>query len=181
MEACYSVELGAEDAVLDLPWSDPDGNVAYYDIRSDPELLEDIPEAQQYPDLRGFLRRINVRESPFETAKCDVWSTDDLQYEDVIFDASTKFGGYIDLVFTDDRRYSFAAHETFAREFAKRVRLADDIPASAELIVRRLHEQHGRPDAFYFTLYAFGFANQEAEARGHWAHALAIVLRALME
>jgi hypothetical protein len=181
MEACYSVELGADDAVLDLPWDDPDGKVAYYDLKSEPALLEDVPEAQQYADLRGFLRRVNVPESPFETAKCDVWATDDLQYEDVIFDAATKFGGYVDLVFSDQRRYSFAAHETFAREFAKRVRLSDDIPATAELIVRRLHEKQNASDAFYFTLYAFGFANQEAEARGHWAHALAIVLHALIE
>lgn len=183
MEACYSVELGAEDATLDLPWSDPEGHAKFFDTAADPALIVGIPEAHGRPELLEFLMRANGERSGFTSAKCDVWSTEELEYEDVIFNATTKFGGYIDLVFTDDRRYSFETHESFAREFAKRVRMSDDIPATTELIVRRLHEQNAslteHDDAFYFTLYVFGFGSAEAEARGNWAHALKIVADAL--
>jgi hypothetical protein len=192
MEASYSVELGADDAALELPWSDPDGLVHFIDTAADPTLVASIPELEHNPELLDFLIRANAESSGFTSAKCDVWSTEDFEYEDVIFDASTKLGGYVDLVFTDDRRYSFEAHESFAREFAKRVRMADDIAATAELIVRRLYETATSTlvrrsydaeraaaaadrDAFYFTLYAFGFGQEEAEARGQWAHALKIV------
>jgi len=198
MEASYSVELGAEDAALELPWTDPDGFVHFIDTAADPTLVASIPELERNPELLDFLIRANAAGSGFTSAKCDVWSTEDFEYEDVIFDASTKLGGYVDLVFTDDRRYSFEAHESFAREFAKQVRMADDIAATAELIVRRLYETgastlvkrsyEAKPapagdassssvdrDAFYFTLYVFGFGNEEAEARGQWAHALKIV------
>jgi hypothetical protein len=196
MEASYSVELGADDAVLELPWSDPDGLVHFVDTAADPELVASITEAQQHPELLDFLMRANAEHSGFASAKCDVWNSEELEYEDVIFNATTKLGGYVDLVFSDERRHSFEAHEAFAREFAKRVRMEDDIAATAELIVRRLYEtstsatvRRSResameltptdPDAFYFTLYVFGFGKQEADARGQWAHALKIVGDAL--
>lgn len=196
MEACYSVELTADDAVLELPWSDPEGVVQFFDTAKDPTLILQIPELKGRPELLEFLMRANGDRSGFTSAKCDVWSTEELEYEDVVFNATTKLGGYVDLVFTDDRRYRFEEHEVFAREFAKRVRLSDDIPATAELIVRRLYE-HGAqlysataagataaakppmPDAFYFSLYVFGFGSEEREARGNWAHALKIVADAL--
>jgi hypothetical protein len=196
MESCYSVELAADDAVLELPWSDPEGIVQFFDTAKDPTLILEIPEQKGRPELLEFLMRANGDRSGFTSAKCDVWSTEDLEYEDVVFNATTKLGGYIDLVFTDERRYRFEDHEAFAREFAKRVRMSDDIPATSELIVRRLYE-HGShvysataaggttagkpsaPDAFYFTLYVFGFGSEEAEARGNWAHALKIVADAL--
>jgi hypothetical protein len=202
MEASYSVELGSEDAVLELPWSDPAGQVHFIDTASDPTLVAEIPELQNNPELLDLLIRANDRNSGFTSAKCDVWSTEDLEYEDVIFNASTKLGGYVDLVFTDERRYSFEAHERFARDFTKRVRMSDDIAATTELIVRRLyehtaentgeqrvdtkprmaagrHSMRKHDDAFYFTLYTFGFGSEEAEARGNWAHALKIVADAL--
>src|ERR1700760_4437120 len=140
MEASYSVELGADDAVLEMPWSDPDGTLLFVNTAGHPERVMYIPEAREYPELAEFLARANHVASGFTSAKCDVWSTEDFEYEDVIFDASTKFGGYVDLVFTGKRRYSFEAHEAFAREFAKRVRLCEDIRAVTELIVRRLYE-----------------------------------------
>jgi len=180
MESCYSVELGAEDPALELPWSDPEGLVRFYDTSADPTLVVAIPELKDNPELLDFMIRANEGRSGFTSAKCDVWSTEELEYEDVIFNASTKLGGYVDLVFTDERRYSFDAHESFARDFAKRVRMEDDIAATSELIVRRLHEQDSaHDDAFYFTLYVFGFGSQKAEARGQWAHALKIVADAL--
>jgi hypothetical protein len=196
MEACYSVELAADDAVLELPWSDPEGTVQFFDTAKDPTLILEIPELKGRPELLEFLMRANGDRSGFTSAKCDVWTTEDLEYEDVVFNATTKLGGYVDLVFTDERRYRFEEHEAFAREFAKRVRMSDDIPATSELIVRRLYE-HGAnlysataagstalpsqssPDAFYFTLYVFGFGSEEAQARGNWAHALKIVADAL--
>ena len=40
MHVDFSVELGAEDDCLELPWASPDGALRYYDLRRQPELLE---------------------------------------------------------------------------------------------------------------------------------------------
>jgi hypothetical protein len=74
MDADWSVELGAEDAALEFPWSSPDGPQRYVALQRHPELLADIPEAVQYPALGDFLRALNVPSSLWLTAKCDVWT-----------------------------------------------------------------------------------------------------------
>ena len=39
MDPDFSIELGREDAVLDFPWTDPAGKVAYVDLKRRPELM----------------------------------------------------------------------------------------------------------------------------------------------
>ena len=72
----WSVELGAEDPVLAFPWSRPEetskGEIApesasempssgiadalcYYDLKADPSLVDQLPEARSSGELRKFL------------------------------------------------------------------------------------------------------------------------------
>ena len=73
MDADFSIELGREDPVLDFPWKDPAGKLAYVDLKRHPELMARIEEAEQFPELGEFLRALNSPRSMVETAKCDAW------------------------------------------------------------------------------------------------------------
>jgi hypothetical protein len=121
---------------------------------------------------------VNSADGAFESAKCDVWETSEMSVEDEVFDASVKFGSYVDLLFRDDRRFSFEACERWAREFVVAAKRAPQAHASAELLIRRCFfpERSG----FYFTLYVFGFGNAAPTARQRWVEALQEILRCLL-
>ena len=180
MEADFSIELGPDDETLSLPWAAPDGGPRYYDLKRHPELLRHIEEAQREKELGEFLLAVNS--TILETAKCDTWSTAQLNPEEEIFGAAHKFGSYVDLLFSDDRaRSSFPRHEDLAKRLTQLLRRAPEIPAAAEFLVRRCY--HG-PDAcqgFYMTFYVFGYGDDEPRARQQWAIALKLSEHALRQ
>ena len=172
MDADFSVELGHDDPVLDFPWKDESGRLAYFDLKRQPELIARVEEAQTWPELGEFLRRVNSARSILESAKCDAWMTTEMSAEEDVFDASHKFAGYIDLVFAGvDRRISFPVHEDFAKRLTELLRRAPEIPSSVEICMRRCI--FGDPgevrEGFYFTVYVNGYGNDEPEARKSWA------------
>ncbi len=184
MDADFSVELGHDDAVLEFPWTDPSGRLAYVDLKGHPELLPRIPEAQQHPELAEFLRHVNSPRSPFASAKCDVWATDQLTVEEEVFRATHKFAGYVDLVFSDITvRCSFSSHEQFARRLLALLRRAPEISSSLEVCLRRCFFAYEaeRREGFYFTLYVIGYGEDEAQARKSWAIGLKLVSNALAQ
>lgn len=180
MDADFSVELGADDPCLELPWADPEARVAYFDLKRSPQLIDAIPEAAAYPALRDALAVLNESTSPFETAKSDVWASNELTEEEEIHGMPWKFGGYVDLLFTDERRDSFSGHEKFARDAVRELRMVAVEHASVELVVRRLIEQERDSNAYYFTVYVFGFGDDEQAAQQAWAEALPRVVTTLM-
>jgi hypothetical protein len=143
MHADFSVELGREDPALELPWSSPDPHVRYFDLKSHPELVQQIPEAVAHPELCSLLSRINTAGFPLATAKCDAWSSSEVDPEEEIF-GDHKFVSYIDLVFVNEGdRCSFEKHESFAKELCQLLGRAPEIAATVELVIRRCyyHEQ----------------------------------------
>jgi hypothetical protein len=208
MQADFSIELGADDPTLIVPWEDPSGASRYYDLKLQPDLLLYIPEALRYPELGEFLSAVNSSRSILQTAKCDLWFTTELNEEEQIYEAAGKFGGYIDLFFTtEERRTSFAYHESFARQLTALLSRAPEMPSSMEVIIRQAHfepaerdsKQFAAPDprpGFYFTCYVFGYGDQgygdaghdeagyrevEDEARLRWAVALKLVENAFLQ
>jgi len=73
MYADHSVELGADDPALELPWSSNEGSSRYFDLKQHPELVLSIPPAAEHPELSEFLTRLNAPDCPLQTAKCDAW------------------------------------------------------------------------------------------------------------
>jgi hypothetical protein len=184
MNAEFSIELGREDPVLDFPWSDPAGKLAYVDVKRHPELMAQIAEAASFPELREFLRILNSARTIVETAKCDAWATTELTDEEEIYAASHKFSSYTDVVFSNfDRRRSFDAHEKFAQKLVELLRRAPEIPSAAEVIVRRCYFQRddGVEEGYYCTLYVSGYGNDEAEARLPWGLALKLMGNAIVQ
>ena len=180
MEADFSVEIGGpDDPVLDVPWSAE--NTRYYDLRANPALLAELPEAVEFPELWDALVELNSPRSAVATVKCDAFPAE-ISLAEEIFGADAKFGGYIDFVFEDARRFSFEVHERFARECVERLRNAPELPASAEFIIRRavFHDGEIR-EGFYFTLYVFGYGPDQNVARAQWGLALRQVIQVVIE
>ena len=184
MEADFAVELGADDETLEFPWASTDGGPRYYDLRRQPELLLEIDEARQLPALGEFLAAINAPSGSLETAKCDAWASTEINPEEEIFGAVWKFGSYVDLVFSHEgSRFSFAEHEQLARRITELLKKVPEIPAAAELIIRRCfyHTTSGMRDGFYITLYLFGYGDDKPQARQRWAIALKLVENAIRQ
>jgi len=189
MDADFSIELGREDPVLDFPWTDPSGRLAYVDLKRHPELMTSIEEAQTFSEVAEFLRMMNSPRNMVETAKCDAWATTELSAEEEIYNASHKFASYVDVVFSDvmfphnDARLSLPAHEQFARKLVALLRRAPEIPSAAEVCVRRCYfaEDGGVREGCYCTLYVSGYGNNEASARQNWGVGLKLVGNAIVQ
>lgn len=184
MDADFSVELGRDDPVLDFPWSDPSGTLAYFDLKRQPELIARIGEAQEFPELGDFLRAVNSTRSLVESAKCDVRTTAELTAEEDIYNASHKFASYVDLLFSDiERRGSFPSHEDFAKRSTELLRRAPEISASAEICIRRCFFDHDGEtrEGFYFTLYINGYGSEEVDAFRSWEIALRLAANAIAQ
>jgi hypothetical protein len=184
MDADFSIELGREDPVLDFPWTDPAGKLAYVDAKRCPELIASIEEAEKFPELGEFLLVTNSARSIVETAKCDAWPTTELSAVEDVYDASHKFASYVDVVFSEiDARLSFSAHEQFARKLVELLRRVPDTPSAAEVCVRRCYfgEQDGVRKGFYCTLYVSGYGNDDASARQNWGVGLKLMGNAVVQ
>jgi hypothetical protein len=181
------VELGPNDAALELPWRSEDGRTRYYDLKHNPELVSQIPEAISAPELSAFLTRINASGFPLATAKCDLWFTTELAEEEEVFGAAGKFVSYVDLVFVDDGpRSSLAKHEALARSLCELLKRAPEIAASVELVVRRCYfhideTNEESQDGYAITAYVLGFGDEEQEARKRWSIALTLMQHALVQ
>jgi len=199
MDADFSIELGRDDPVLDFPWTDPAGKVAYLDLKRRPELMARIEEAKKFPELGEFLRAMNSARSMVETAKCDAWATSELSAEEEIYDATHKFASYVDVVFSEIdvrlspsrqslyrqslSRQSLSAHDQFARNLVELLRRAPEVLSSAEVFVRRCYygEEGGAREGFYCTLYVSGYGNDGASARQNWGVGLKLMGNAIMQ
>ena len=190
MQADFAVELGAEDETLEIPWAAEGGGPRYYDLKRHPELLSNLEEAVRAPELGEFLSKVNSLQSPLETAKCDVWSSTEINPEEEIFEATHKFGSYVDLFFSDEpKRFSFPEHEHLAKRLIQLLQRAPEMPAAAEFLIRRcyFHEPEEVPgqeeirDGFYITFYLFGFGNDELRSRQNWAIGLKLTGNAIRQ
>jgi hypothetical protein len=183
VEADFAVELGTGDATLELPWSSLEGP-GYYDLKRQPELLLNIEEARRVPELGEFLASVNAANSIFETAKCDAWSSTEINPEEEIFGAPFKFGSYVDLVFSAEAaRNSLPEHERRARQLTQLLKRVPEIPCAAEFLIRRCfyHKDEATLDGFYLTFYLFGYGEDNEQARQRWAIGLKLVENAIRQ
>ncbi|HMF89415.1 MAG TPA: hypothetical protein VKL40_02145 [Candidatus Angelobacter sp.] len=187
MQADYSVGLGREDPALELPWQSEDGASRYYDLKRHPDLVLQISEAAQSPELSAFLSRINAAEFPLQSAKCDAWYSQEIAPEEEIFGEPGKFVSYVDLIFAGDGpRLSLERHETLAKNLCALLKRAPEIASAVELVIRRCYYRpEDKPaesvEGFCITAYVSGFGDDEAEARRRWSIALTLLQHALVQ
>src|SRR5206468_2879221 len=148
MQAEFSVQLGPHEPALEVPWGSLDPATAessaalrrYLDLRAQPELLLNIPEAHHNRPLGEFLSALNSPASRWQTAKCDTWRSDEIAPDEQIFGAVCKYASYIDMFFAaDPLRYSFERHQEFARSLCSLLGKAPEIAAAAEFVLRRCY------------------------------------------
>jgi hypothetical protein len=190
VQADFAVELGADDETLEMPWAAEGGGPRYYDLKRHPGLLSSLEEAVRAPELGEFLSKVNSPRSPIETAKCDVWSSTEINPEEEIFEATHKFGSYVDLFFSDEpKRFSFPEHEHLAKRLIQLLQRAPEMPVSVEFLIRRCyyHEREEVPgqeeirDGFYVTFYLFGYGKDELRSRQNWAIGLKLIGNAIRQ
>lgn len=211
MHVDSAVELGRDDPALEMPWASEDGSLRYCDIRNNPALIDTLPEARYWLEMREFLIRANAADFPMQTAKSDVWSTTEISPEEEIFSASWKFASYTDLIFSDHApRFSLPVHQALVTKLCALLQRAPDMPASVEFVLRHCYyhvldevarsndsEESREQDqekrivsdealddsvrGFCVTLYVSGFGNTEQEARQPWSIALKLVQHALIQ
>jgi len=184
----YDVALGRDDPALELPWSSEDGTVRYYDVKCHPELVLQISEAEAFPELGAFLKRMNASGFPLQTAKCDIWYSREISAEEEIFGAACKLVSYVDLVFTaDEARSSLERHEDLAQGLCQLLQRAPEIAATVALVIRRCYYHGNENDSnestsgFCLTAYVSGFDNEQSDARQRWAIALTLLQHALVQ
>jgi hypothetical protein len=185
MDADFSIELAADDPTLDFPWEDAGTALRFYDIKSQPDQLRFVDEAEKYRELHEFLMALNSRTSVLQTAKCDVWSTDELGPAEDIYNAEIKFVSYVDLVFAEGsgRRLEFDAHEKLVRRAVELLGRAPEIQSAAEFLVRRCYfrERDEVESGFYVTFYVSGYGGDESEARKSWGIGMNLAQNALLQ
>ncbi len=201
MDAELTVELGAGDPTLAIPWASEDGRIRYYDLKGQPELLLYVDEATRYAELAEFLVQINSAASLLQSAKCDAWYGTELSEAEDIYGAAGKFVSYVDFFFAaEEARFSFEQHEEFALRLVKLLGRAPQISAAAEFILRRCYYQSsvaGRQspgkgpkgvssptkpaEGFYFTFYLSGYGDDETDARKRWGIALKLTGNAILQ
>ena len=184
MQADFAVELGPDDETLEMPWAAERGGPRYHDLKRHPELVLNLEETQRVQELGEFLAAANAAAGILETAKCDVWSSTEINPEEEIFGAAHKFGSYVDLLFSDaGSRFSFPQHEQLAMRLTQLLQRAPEIPSAAEFLIRRCY-YHGEEeirDGFYITFYLFGYGDDEIQSRQRWAIALKLVQNAIRQ
>jgi hypothetical protein len=182
VQADFAVELGADDETLEMPWAAAAGGPRYHDVKRHPELLVKVAEAQSSQEMRQFLCAVNAPAGTLETAKCDLWSSTEINAEEEIFGATHKFGSYVDLLLSDASfRFSFAQHEQLAKLLTQLLQVVPEIPAAAEFLIRRCYyrDEKGIRDGFYITFYLFGYGDDEDQSRQHWAMGLKLAENAI--
>jgi hypothetical protein len=71
MEADWEFEVGGNGPVIEAWWP------GFFDLRSNPEFINQIPEVAELPALGRILVRLNADASRIWTSKCGVWELSD--------------------------------------------------------------------------------------------------------
>lgn len=211
MHVDSSIELGRDDAALEFPWASEDGKLRYKDLKNDPALIEDITEAENYPELRDFILRVNSPDFSLQTAKSDIWTTDEILPEEELFAARQKLVSYVDLIFcANGPRFFLEPHLELVRKLCTLLQSAPEMAASIEFVVRRCYYREfddlgsdpqsntspanrsaGQPmssdavhdlhSGFCITAYVSGFGDTDEEARQRWSIAVKLLQHALVQ
>lgn len=191
MLADWSVECGADDPVLVVPWGDleiPANTAPFIDLRENPYDLDHIPEAEQHPALLQALRALNANRSPVFSAKCDAWTMDEEECDALRRDldllpaeAPAGFSSYVDLIWRE--RTIFVGFHQQEQRVVRLMRLLQPVDApfaAAECVVRpAMVDLAGPQEGFAVSLYVKALGTDAAHAYEHWAAALDAVVAVL--
>lgn len=204
MHTEWSVECGAEDPVLVVPWSsgpDDADPCAFVNLRDDSSAIDSIPEAEAHPPLMQALRALNGMRSPVFTAKCDAWEMGEDEVaqlrtelgigtgfdegEDMAADAARSeadalafgFVSYIDCICRDRALFaSFPRHEHLLRGITRLAAQLDHPNVALECVLRPAFVHLEMPQQGYaLSMYVKALDESPQRAWKRWSAALADV------
>jgi len=162
MWAEFDIEIGGGAPVLVVPYP------GYVDLISATDSLHAIPEARDLA-LHGALMRLNS--GALMTAKCDLWTTTELNEEEEELGFTHKHASYIDLLLRDtNARTHFDSCEQTMRTWTNALRWSPPETAMISVVLRscEVFDVAG----YYWTIYISGFGGTEDAARNNWEQAL---------
>lgn len=178
MEADWEVEIGGDAPVIDACWKD------LVDLRRTPELAAELPEARQFPALAGLLVQLNSESSPFRTSKCDVWSPEGFDPDELDAqreDEKCAFACYIDLLPRRDLRWSSPEEAVAAsRVICERLHNEPLRCCRADLVIRQAHIAPDRED-LGITAYLMACGSTLAAAQAMLESALGAFVSSVVD
>lgn len=144
-------------------------NHGYVRLKDNSDAIGQLPEAQEWPELRVFLECVNAATSPIESIGCDrsFFTVQDPS------DAKMKLGSYVDLIFTDaalnehpKKLLLLAAHLVNAVDGCEKWW------ASVELGLQRFRHLAGANLPWGLMLRVSNYGRSEQEGRKFWPETL---------
>ncbi len=169
MEADWEIEIADGAPVIDGAWE------GFHDLRTDPSRVAEIAEAAKFPALAQALVRLNAEPSPVWTAKCDVWSVEVFDQDEMNADretAKSALGCYVDLLPSDTQAFStIDSCVSWCERLCLILRSLPHRQCRLDAIVRRAFLTPGCM-GLGITIYFTGCGPTELEAAESLAHAL---------
>jgi hypothetical protein len=187
----WSAECSPDDPVLVVPWSDPSdpsGNRRFIDLRENPYDLDHLPEAEHFPPLMHALRALNATRSSVFTAKCDAWTLDSEELDNlrteldmIAEDAPDGFGSYIDLLWRERSTFaSYHQQEQMLHRLTRHATTLEHPYAMLDCVIRpALVDLTGPQEGFAVSLYVKALGHDAQTAETNWASALDAVVALL--
>jgi hypothetical protein len=191
MEADWAVALADDDPVIVAPWSAGPEDASpcrFIDLRRGVERIDEINEVRRAPALRAALVAINGSDSPWWTAKCDVWTSsvsdgdeagDAYEMDAEPGEVAFGVGSYIDLLPRDGLWFvRFEQCEGWLRLVVEELRGLVARAARVDLVLR-----HGSLDgesSFGLSWFVEGCGSSAESAEKNWGNALTSALTAML-
>lgn len=199
MQAEWSVECGADDPVVVVPWSGPD--TSFVDLRAHPDSIEAISEADAHPPLMQALRALNAVRSPVFTTKCDAWVLSEDEVAQLRLDLALEFfetheddalendsvalkygfGSYIDLICRDRALFaSFARQEHLLRSLVRLAARIDRPHTALECVLRPAFVSlKSAREGYAVSVYVKALGESPRKACSVWGAALGDIVELL--
>jgi hypothetical protein len=188
----WNAACAHEDPTVVVPWSDPASGARFFDLRTEPYDIAEIPEAELHPALGRALRSLNAARSPVITAKCDAWAlvpdTDDTLLESLRMelmlaeeDAACGFSSYIDLIWRERSLFA-SSHQQQDRldRITRRVQKLSHPEAALDCTLRPAFLDLNSPlEGFAVSLYVTAIGADADLAKRRWELALEDVVSVL--
>ena len=169
MEADWEFEIGGDAPVMEPCWA------GFVDLRTAPDRVREIIEAQQLPGLAEALVRLNAEGSPFWTSKCDVFRPEEIDADELEAQADEtvhRVACYIDLLPRSDHVWNLPLKaERACKQLCTRLRGILLRCCRVDLVIRRAVV--GDRNDLGATAYLTACGRTELEARARLGECLA--------
>jgi hypothetical protein len=133
MEVDWEIEVGGDAPIIDAYWP------GFADLRLNPEQVHTLSETCRLPALADALIRLNGKDSPVWTSKCDVFVPDHFDTDEFDADkgAQSALACYIDLLRSGDGWVSVEDAMSACKRICQRLRAIELRQCRADLVIRQ--------------------------------------------